>query len=155
MADVNVNWKYAAIIFAFIAIYCTWNNYYGDPMCNGCATDTAYQPDQGKSLLPIMNPLFNMREICKQSVLLEDHLFNPRKRCGDCIRKHFITMEAFAEEAITLDKTGEHKDLLVNLPETIRGFAQRVSSGENKHTVATDMRMLRKRLLPFCYNATH
>ena len=57
-----------------------------------------------KELLPVFSPLFNMREICKQVVLLEDHLNNPRKRCPDCIKKHFLTIEAFFEEAVSLDK---------------------------------------------------
>jgi hypothetical protein len=49
------------------------------------------------SLLPVLDPRFNMREICKQSVLLEDHLFQKEKRCHDCICKHFLTIEALAE----------------------------------------------------------
>lgn len=38
------------------------------------------------SLLPIMSPLFNLREVCKHLTLLEDHLNQPRKRCPDCTR---------------------------------------------------------------------
>lgn len=43
-----------------------------------------------------------MREIIKQCVLLEDHLFQVQKRCKDCVRKHFLTIEALAEECVTL-----------------------------------------------------
>ena len=68
--------------------------------------------EKDMDLLPIMNPLFNMREICKQMVLLEDHLNNIRKRCHDCIRKHFLTIEAFFEEAISLDKDLKYLDIL-------------------------------------------
>ena len=59
--------------------------------------------DKQPDLLPIMHPLYNLREVCKQTALLEDHLNNERKRCQDCIRKHFLTIEALLEEAISLD----------------------------------------------------
>lgn len=52
----------------------------------------------------MLRPAHNMRDIVKQMVLLEDHLFQPQKRCCDCIRKHFLTIEALAEECATLCK---------------------------------------------------
>jgi hypothetical protein len=51
---------------------------------------------------PLMDPGYNLREVAKQLVLLEDHLFQEAKRCPDCIRKHFLTVEALLEEAVTL-----------------------------------------------------
>lgn len=56
------------------------------------------------SLYPIMNPLFNIREIAKQLILLEDHISHSEKRCPDCILKHTFTIEALLDEAICLDK---------------------------------------------------
>lgn len=53
-------------------------------------------------LLPVMDPLFNIREIVKQLTLLEDHLNHAEKRCPDCVTKHFLTVEALAEECISL-----------------------------------------------------
>lgn len=49
-----------------------------------------------------MRPAQNMREIIKQLIMLEDHLFQTCKRCPDCIRKHFLTVEGLAEECGTL-----------------------------------------------------
>lgn len=46
---------------------------------------------------------YSMRECVKQLVLLEDHLAHPNKQCPDCIHKHRLTAEAFADEACTLD----------------------------------------------------
>lgn len=57
-----------------------------------------------RRLLPVLRPQHNMRDIIKQLILLEDHLFQPQKRCPDCIRKHFLTIEALAEECATLCK---------------------------------------------------
>ena len=36
-------------------------------------------------LLPIMHPLYNLREICKQSALLEDHLNHERKHSEELV----------------------------------------------------------------------
>jgi hypothetical protein len=36
-------------------------------------------------------------------LLLEDHMFQTEKQCRMCITKHILTIEALAEEAVTLD----------------------------------------------------
>lgn len=51
----------------------------------------------------IADPIFNLREICKQMILLEDHLVHPSKRCPDCITKHFLMIEALSDEMGSLD----------------------------------------------------
>lgn len=55
-------------------------------------------------LHPIMDPEFNMREVAKQCILLEDHLNNTEKHCHDCIKKHMLAIEGLLEEAISLEK---------------------------------------------------
>lgn len=55
-----------------------------------------------RTLLPVLRPCQNMRDIIKQLALLEDHMYHPQKRCPDCIRKHFLTIEGLAEECSTL-----------------------------------------------------
>jgi hypothetical protein len=75
---------------------------------------------ESNNLLPVMDPAFNLREICKQCILLEDHLSHDDKRCTDCCTKHFLTLEALAEEAITLDKNGNLPDNAKQLPHKIR-----------------------------------
>lgn len=53
---------------------------------------------------PALNsPEFNMREIAKQMILLEDHIANDEKFCSDCIRKHILTIEGLSEEGLSLD----------------------------------------------------
>lgn len=105
---------------------------------------------EGKNLLPIMDPMYNMREFCKQSILLEDHLTHPRKSCKDCISKHNLTLEALAEEACTLDKEGKYKNILLPLPEKCRSLQKRLYGGEDQHTIAQEYRKLRKKLMPMC-----
>lgn len=65
-----------------------------------------------EKLMPILDPRFNLREVAKHMILLEDHLFQRGRRCQDCINKHRLTLEGFLEEAITLDVSGEHRDLI-------------------------------------------
>lgn len=59
--------------------------------------------------LSLVDPRFNLREVAKQMILLEDHLFHVNKHCLDCISKHSLSIEGFLEEAITLDSTGEYR----------------------------------------------
>lgn len=112
--------------------------------CNDC-----HGPD-GKSLLPVLEPKFNMREMCKQSILLEDHLFQTGKRCEDCICKHFLTIEALAEEALTLDKDKKYKDYLQDLPDRIRKIQSDYINLEDKndvHEIAQQLRVIRKEMM--------
>lgn len=100
-----------------------------------------------ESLLPILDPAFNIREIFKQLVLLEDHLAQPRKRCVDCIWKHLLTAEALAEEGVTLDVERKHGAVLDGLAEKVRGLQRKVQDGQDMGDIASEARLLRKTLL--------
>lgn len=99
-------------------------------------------------LLPIMDPLFNVREACKQSALLEDHLNQPRKRCPDCIRKHFLTLEALFEEAVSLSSDDPP---WAGWAERVRGWAGEWAAGRDPFEVAQELRKMRKELTPMCF----
>jgi hypothetical protein len=109
-------------------------------------------------LLPILHPLFNLREICKQLTLLEDHLNQPQKRCSDCIRKHFLTIEAFFEEAVSL---GKPNAMLGSMPlanfcqmqaDVIRGLSEQWVDGTPEEEIAAALRPIRKGLMPYCFD---
>lgn len=114
--------------------------------CSSCSV-----PGAKTKLLPVMDPLYNMREICKQSILLEDHLFQKKKRCKDCCIKHQLTIEALAEEAITLDKDGKCKDLY-DLPDKIRDLQKDFIAGKDPSLIAQDYRKIRKSLMQRCFH---
>lgn len=116
-----------------------------------CDCHAKFEPSSETHLLPIMEPLFNVREMCKQCVLLEQHLEDPRKRCGDCIRKHFMTIEGLAEEALGLDTQQRHTDILKALPNEVRRFEKMWIGGVNCANVAQHVRAMRKRLMPHCF----
>lgn len=77
---------------------------------------------------------FSAREAAKQLILLEDHLACPDKQCPDCISKHKLSAEAFAEEALALDGAAK-LPWLVGLPRAIRS----AQTGQ-------DFRVIRKEL---------
>ncbi len=107
-------------------------------------------------LLPVMDPRFNMREMCKQSVLLEDHLFQKEKRCHDCIIKHFLTIEGLAEEAITLDKDHKYPELN-DIPPKVRKIAKKYIDNykdpKQPPIIAQELRELRKNMMQDCFDA--
>lgn len=122
------------------------------PVCSGkrqgtCGGDGGCITKSGTRLLPVLDPCFNMREICKQCVLLEDHLFQTEKRCEDCIRKHFLTIEGLAEEAITLDKENKYKFSKLELPEKIRKLEKEFVQSKDPEEIAQQLRQIRKPLM--------
>lgn len=109
--------------------------------------------EKDRGLLPIMSPLFNMREICKQVALLEDHLNQPRKRCPDCIRKHFLTIEALFEEAVSLDDKFEYGEYLEGKAEMCRLLQESWIDGEEEREIAQTLRKMRKDFAPLCFDS--
>ena len=126
--------------------------------CMSC-TSTQAGSNRCKStgpLLPVMEPRFNMREICKQSVLLEDHLFQKEKRCHDCIIKHFLTIEGLSEEAITLDKELKYPELN-EIPPKIRKIEKKYIDNykdpKQPSIIAQELREIRKNMMQDCFDA--
>jgi len=97
-------------------------------------------------MMPVMDPAHNYREISKQLLLLEDHLFHPKKECPDCIRKHLLTAEALAEEAVSLDKARVYGPIHQWLPDQLRDFQADVIRGASAPDIAQKVRGVRKRL---------
>jgi len=62
----------------------------------------------------VSDPKYNMQQIVKQSILLEEHLANKNKRCRDCITKHFLHIIGLAEEAQMLATDKIDKYPLIN-----------------------------------------
>jgi 2'-5' RNA ligase len=116
------------------------------PLRGGSAVRVACAHLGEPGLLPVMSPVFNLREIAKQLLLLEDHLFHPGKRCPDCVKKHTLMAEALAEEAVTLDPSGQLD--LTGLADDVRAIGQSIAS-EPLEVAAQNIRQLRKALVAF------
>ena len=83
----------------------------GDSMCTKSTCD---------SIDPVSNPVYNMHQIVKQSILLEEHLANKSKRCRDCITKHFSHIIGLAEEAVMLAcENAKNYPYMLELPDFI------------------------------------
>lgn len=97
----------------------------------------------------LTDPVFNMREIVKQLTLLEDHLSHPYKMCMDCVRKHLISVEAFAEEATAMDTTGETSKTSELMAESARVWMEQVMDEKRPVAdIAQEIRSVRKALMP-------
>jgi hypothetical protein len=94
-------------------------------------------------------PVFNLREIAKNMILLEDHLTHDYKYCPDCIRKHFLTIEALADEAISLNPTDKEMfDKITALLKTIRTWETLFANKVSPLLLASQIRTVRKALVP-------
>lgn len=105
----------------------------------------------GKKMLPVSRADHNDREMCKQMILLEDHLLHEEKRCPDCIRKHFLCIEGLAEEARSL-KGGDRRDY-DSLADRIRVLEKDFASGQRDPVdIAQDIRVIRKPMSKECFD---
>jgi hypothetical protein len=95
----------------------------------------------------INSPVFNIREIAKQMLLLEDHLTDNEKYCVDCITKHMMTIEALSEEAISLDVNGQWKSIAQDIARKSRQWITLFIDGDDKYKIAQDVRKKRKYLI--------
>lgn len=122
------------------------------PVATGRTPIQASRPPmviESSQLLPVLDCRFNMREICKQCILLEDHLSHHSKRCHDCCIKHFLALEGLSEEAITLDKQGSYSKSLHGIPEKIRSIQKLwyTNPQENAHEASQKLREIRKEFM--------
>jgi hypothetical protein len=93
-----------------------------------------------------------MREAAKQCVLLEDHLNNEKKRCKDCIRKHFITIEGFLEEAISLEPEISERTHYRNLYMDWIKIQKEYVENNKIDEISKKIRMFRKPLIEEYYD---
>lgn len=109
---------------------------------------------ESESLLPVLDCRFNLREICKQCILLEDHLSHDKKRCYDCCIKHFLAIEGLSEEAVTLDKEAKYKDVLCEIPDKVRHIQKfwYENPETNSHEASQMLRELRKDFMQKTFN---
>lgn len=97
--------------------------------------------------LSLTHPQFNLREIAKQMVLLEDHLSQSYKHCPDCIRKHLLTIEAFAEEAVGLDTVGVYRETGERIAEVAREWLEQFHDRRPLADIGQEVRRVRKMLV--------
>ena len=101
---------------------------------------------------PLNSAVFNIREITKQMLLLEEHLTDNEKFCTDCIRKHFLLMEALAEEAITMDSLSKWAKVISGLAREIRRWQVSFIDGLDPLMIGQKIRKKRKELVVMVFD---
>lgn len=105
-------------------------------------------------LLPVSDPAFNLRELIKQMLLLEDHLFEEQKLCIECCNKHFLMCDGLAAEGVTLDMEKKYTEVLEEAAQICRKLQDdfnRDPSPEHAKDVGAELRKERKFLMKILY----
>ena len=100
-------------------------------------------------MTPINYYLFVIREITKQMLLIEDLLANSSS-CSKCIRKHFLLMEALAEEVPTHSKWSS---LAFELAILTRKWQIAFSDGVNSVLIVEKIGKKRKELVEIVFRS--
>ena len=101
---------------------------------------------------PVSDPAYNMMEIVKQSILLEDHLADDRKYCRDCVCKHMMALEGYSEEALTLagnkiDNYPHMKECPAFYQHMYQKWSKNKENEAVRKDVLTELREMRKKLM--------
>jgi len=131
----------------------------------GSSSDGQQQCKQCSSIDPVSDPAYNMKEIAKQSVLLEEHLTVPNKFCPDCCVKHLLHMHGLAIEAVMLackdvDKYPYMKEAPDFYQQCLDDWENKVKMADFRENpqprleLATKLRNFRKKLISAYYNQT-
>lgn len=144
---------------SFLDVVIRWTaasrNKYSKPSesaCHSCA-----------SIDPVSDPAYNMREMAKQSVLLEEHLTVPAKFCPDCCVKHLLHLTGLADEAIALactrvgdfplimESADHFKSCMNDWNERVR-HADPINDPQPRQELASKLRDFRKELVVIYFN---
>ena len=98
--------------------------------------------------LKISDPRYNIREITKQMILLEQHLMEKGKYCPDCISKHLLTIEALAEEGENLDAKQEWNKMFAYIAQSAKAWSAAFATGVQPFQIGQCVRSIRKQLAP-------
>lgn len=98
--------------------------------------------------LKISDPRYNIREITKQMILLEQHLMEKGKYCPDCISKHLLTIEALAEEGENLDEKQNWNELFAYIAQSAKAWSTSFANGISPFQIGQCVRSIRKQMAP-------
>lgn len=104
------------------------------------------------ALDPVSNPAYNMQQIVKQSILLEEHITNKNKRCRDCITKHFLHIIGLAEEAqmLATNKCSKYPLIFESVElynELFKKWLKNKDDENNLLNISDNLRTHRKKLI--------
>lgn len=102
----------------------------------------------------VNDPVYNMKNIIKQTILLEEHLAEDRKYCQQCCVKHFNHIIGLAEEAIWMSDNKKYPLMNESAQLYNKWFEIWVKNRENatlRKDILINMRKLRQALIKTYY----
>jgi len=152
------------IIFVIITIISLVIIYFSLKNINSKTFAVSSNPNQSQTcdihscnaIDPVSDPAYNMKQIIKQSILLEEHLVEKNKRCRDCIAKHFLHIQALHSEAVWLANKNINdypllEDTVGFYNEQFDLWLQYQTDDEQILKIASSLRDVRKKLVAVYY----
>lgn len=104
----------------------------------------------------VNDPAYNMKNIIKQNILLEEHLAEKNKFCKPCIVKHFLHIIGLAEEAVWMacDQIKKYplmEDTVDFYEGMMNDWLSDYENQENKLQILAKLRKNRQQLIEFYY----
>lgn len=108
------------------------------------------------ALDPVNDPGYNVRDVIKNTLLLEEHLAEKRKYCKSCILKHFLINQGKLEEAVWMacDRCKEYpklEDSVRFFDELFKQWYAGMDSEETRVDVLTQLRSWRREMVDLYY----
>ncbi len=92
------------------------------------------------TLDPLLEPSYNMKEVAKQTILLEEHIAFINKRCVQCIFKHFLHIIALLNEAVWLAVNKVHDyPYLLESPKFYEDLMEKYNCNQNDEPVLLEI----------------
>lgn len=147
------------LIMACLALFMKTHQYskqHSKPKYNIPSESLSCTIDTCGAIDPVNDPDYNMKNIVKQSILLEEHLAERNKYCISCIVKHFLHIIGLAEEATWM--AGRKLEMYPFLQESVAFYTKLFETWLNhkhdekvKQEVLDELRNVRRQLIDFYY----
>lgn len=152
----------AGVVLVIILVILASGNY---PIFNSSSVNSSNKESWNahngeKGIDPVSDPAYNMKQVAKQCILLEEHIAEKNKRCRDCITKHFLHIIGLLNEALWLATTNvETYPYLREANEMFeRLFNKWLANYTNEavlQQILEELRRMRKKIIAYYYFGEH
>lgn len=108
------------------------------------------------ALDPINDPDYNVKEVIKNTLLIEQHLSEKKKYCKPCLLKHYLLSQALLDEAVWM--AGCSCKEYPNLEESLEFYEnnfqkwhKNMDDDENRLQVLEELRAWRQKMIELYY----
>lgn len=123
------------------------------PLGDGSCTLTC---NKNGNLDPVNDPDYNVKEVIKNTLLIEQHLAEDQKYCKECIVKHFLISIAYLEEAIWMackncDKYPNLKESLTFYNQLFETWRKQMDDQQTRLNTLQELRTWRQQMIRLYY----